>query len=46
MSKPTIYQALKNKLKREPTNIELKNEVKRIIQEAIIEAKQCKRKRK
>lgn len=34
MKKPTIYEALKSKLKREPTNAELKAEVTRIIREA------------
>ena len=32
--KPTIYEALKAKLNREPTNDELKAEVIRIIQSA------------
>ncbi len=35
--KPTIYQALKEKLGREPSHVELKDEVKRIIHEARIE---------
>ena len=33
----TIYEALARKLGRKPTNVELKTEIKRIIQEAIIE---------
>ena len=35
MKKPTIYEALKEKLGREPTNLELKNEVQRILKEAV-----------
>lgn len=34
MRKPTIYEVLKEKLNREPTHIELCEEVKRIINEA------------
>jgi hypothetical protein len=37
MRKPTIYEALKAKLGREPTNAELKADVKRILNEALIE---------
>ena len=33
MTKPTIYEVLKEKLKREPTHTELVNEVKRILSE-------------
>ena len=36
--KLTIYQALRNKLGREPTNAELKADVQRIKTEALIEA--------
>ena len=32
----TIYEALKTKLGREPTNDELKADVKRILQEALV----------
>ncbi len=35
--KPTIYEALYAKLGREPTNAELKADVKRILTEALIE---------
>lgn len=35
--KPTIYEALRQKLGREPTNAELKADVKRIMQEALVE---------
>lgn len=34
MKKPTIYEALKAKLGREPSNAELKAEVLRILREA------------
>ena len=34
----TIYEALKTKLGREPTNAELKADVQRIKEEALIEA--------
>lgn len=37
MRKPTIYEALAVKLDREPTNAELKADVKRIMEEALIE---------
>jgi len=37
MRKPTIYDLLKEKLGREPTNTELKNEVIRILGEATVE---------
>ena len=33
----TIYEALKTKLNREPTHAELKAEVKRILDEALVE---------
>lgn len=33
----TIYEALKRKLGREPTNAELKADVKRILQESLVE---------
>lgn len=36
MIKPTIYKALRDKLGREPTNAELKAEVDRIKQEALV----------
>lgn len=39
LSKPTIYEALKTKLLREPTHNELKQEVKRILDDALIERK-------
>lgn len=38
MRKPTIYEALAELLGRTPTNAELKAEVERIKEEAIIEA--------
>ena len=34
MRKPTIYEALRAKLGREPTNDEIKADVRRIIREA------------
>lgn len=37
MRKPTIYEALKAKLRREPSNLELKAEVARILDEGMIE---------
>ncbi len=37
--KLTIYEALKRRLGREPSNEELKNEVKRILEEAAVERK-------
>ena len=37
MHKPTIYEALRDKLKREPTNEELKADVQRILTEGLIE---------
>ena len=37
MRKPTIYEALKAKLNREPSNIELKAEVNRILDDGMIE---------
>lgn len=37
MRKPTIYEALKDKLGREPTNEELKTDFNRILQEAATE---------
>lgn len=33
MKKPTIYEALREKLGREPTNAELKADVQRILRE-------------
>lgn len=38
MKKMTIYEALVSKLGRIPTNVELKADVSRIKQEALIEA--------
>jgi hypothetical protein len=35
--KPTIYEALRDKLGREPTHIEVCADVKRILREATIE---------
>jgi hypothetical protein len=37
MRQLTIYEALRAKLKRHPTNAELKAEVKRIMQEGVME---------
>lgn len=37
MRKPTIYEALRDKLGREPTNAELKADVERIKREAVEE---------
>ena len=37
MRKPTIYEALKANLNREPSNIELKAEVNRILDDGLIE---------
>jgi len=37
MKKPTIYEALRAKLGREPTNAELKVEVRRILDEGFQE---------
>lgn len=37
MRKPTIYEALRAKLGREPTNAELKADVKRILTEALVD---------
>ena len=37
MIKPTIYEALRDKLGREPTDQELKNDVERIREESLIE---------
>ncbi len=39
MRKPTIYEALKAKLNREPTHNELVEDVKRILREAAAERK-------
>lgn len=39
MRKLTIYEALKSRINREPTNDELKKEVKRILDEALTERK-------
>lgn len=35
--KPTIYEALRDKLGREPTNAELKADVSRILDESLVE---------
>ena len=35
--KPTIYEALKTKLNREPSNAELKADVQRILDDGLIE---------
>lgn len=40
MRKPTIYEALRAKLGREPTSAELKADVDRIKREALVEAAQ------
>ena len=37
MRKPTIYEALRDKLQREPTNAELRAEVSRIKESALVE---------
>lgn len=37
MRKPTIYEALAIKLGRVPTNAELKADVKRILEEGLVE---------
>ncbi len=37
--KPTIYEALKSKLGREPTSAELKKETQRILSDAVTERK-------
>ena len=37
MRKPTIYEALRDKLQREPTATELKAEMARISEEGLIE---------
>lgn len=37
MIKPTIYEALRDKLGREPTNAELKADVERIKSETVVE---------
>lgn len=37
MHKPTIYEALKEKLGREPTHTELIDDVKRILNESLVE---------
>lgn len=37
MKKPTIYEALRTKLGREPTNAELKADVRRILDEGLQE---------
>ena len=38
MRKPTIYKALKAKLQREPSHEEIKADVRRILQEGLIES--------
>jgi hypothetical protein len=42
MRKPTIYEALAEKLRREPTSNELCDDVKRILAEGFIENEQKK----
>ena len=37
MMKPTIYEALRAKIGRAPTNAELKADVKRILEEGYVE---------
>jgi hypothetical protein len=37
MRKPTIYEVLKDKLKREPTHMELCDDVRRILKESATE---------
>lgn len=37
MRKPTIYEALRERLGREPTHAELKFDVKRILGEVLVE---------
>ncbi len=37
MHKPTIYEALKVRLGREPTNAELKADVVRILEDGLVE---------
>jgi hypothetical protein len=37
MRSPTIYEVLREKLGREPTNAELKADVQRILQESTVE---------
>jgi hypothetical protein len=37
LRKPTIYEALKEKLGREPTNAEIKADVQRILEESMVE---------
>jgi len=37
MRKPTIYEALREKLGREPTNAEIKADVQRILEAATVE---------
>lgn len=37
LSRPTIYSVLKEKLGREPTNIELHDDVKRILDDGMVE---------
>jgi hypothetical protein len=41
MRKPTVYEALRTKLGREPTHKELCDDVKRIIENAWIETAQA-----
>lgn len=43
MKTPTIYQALRDKLKREPTNEEIKADCLRILREGAQEINQRKR---
>ena len=44
MRKPTIYEALAAKLKREPTHAELKAEVQRILNDGLIEMAEKRKK--
>lgn len=37
MQKPTIYKVLKEKLGREPSNQELKDDVRRILDDGLVE---------
>lgn len=37
MRKPTIYEALRTKLGREPSNAELRADVKRILRDCLVE---------
>jgi hypothetical protein len=37
MRKPTIYEALKARLGREPLHVEIREEIKRILTESMVE---------